>query len=355
MALTGRPDEERCVVNDVTGMWTRTADSHAGVRFVDFSLRGAGQVMFQNNPVTGLLIIVAVFVGAFGEHLPQVGIGAVAGLIVGTLTAMALHVDQPSLRQGTFGFSPLLTGVAVSTFLPDKPLMWVYLVIGAAVTTVVTLALSNVLKNWGVPASTFPFVLTSWFLMLGAYHFFRLGVGSLGPPALPKAGPAGHMSLAFDPLVPSMIRGVSQVFLIGNWAAGLIILAALAISSRWAALWAAVGAVVATLIAIGFGASAPHVDLGLYGFSAVLTAIALGCTFLRPSVPVAIYALLGIVFTVFIQAALNTALAPIGIPSFTAPFVFTLWLFLLPNRDFAPTPHDKPSKVGVVSKSTDMD
>ena len=63
----------------------------------------------------------------------------------------------------------------------------------------------------------------------------------------------------------------------------------------------------------------------------VLTAIALGTVFYRPSVRVAAYAALGTVFTVVAQAALNVALTPLAIPALTAPFVLVAWLFLLPH------------------------
>lgn len=336
---------------EITQSWKRSADGNPMARFVDVCLRGAGQVMFMNNPVTGLLILIAIFWGAIDAHMVAVGIGAVVGLVVGTATAMALHVHQESLRQGLFGFSPLLTGAAVPTFLANKPLTWVYLVIGAAVTTVVTLALSNVLKTWGVPALTFPFVLTSWFLMLGAYQFHRITATALGPPALPAAISAADSSfdMSASHLVTSMLKGVSQVFLIGNWVSGIIILIALAVNSRWAAGLAALGTVIATLLAIGFGSNATSVGAGLYGFSAVLTAIALGCVFYQPNWKVLLYALVGTVFTVFIQAALNTTLAPLGVPTFTAAFVFATWLFLLPKRDLIPTPHHQPTTDGVLS------
>ena len=54
---------------------------------------------------------------------------------------------------------------------------------------------------------------------------------------------------------------------------------------------------------------------------------------------VAAFALLGTIFTVIVQGALDTAVAPIGIPTFTAPFVFVTWLFLLPKADLKPHPH----------------
>jgi urea transporter len=319
--------------------------------FIDANLRGAGQVMFMNNPVTGALILAAIVWGAVAAKTPQVAVGAVVGLIVGTLTAMALRVENASLRQGLYGFSPLLTGAAVPTFLGNTVLMWVYLIIGAATTTVVTLAVSNVFNTWKVPALTFPFVLTSWFLMLAAYQFHRIATGSLGPPKLPGAAAGAGLDLSVGGWIAAMLRGVSQVFLIGNWVSGLIILVGLAVNSRWAAALGAAAAVVATLIAAGAGAPATGVASGLYGFSAVLTAIGLGCVFYRPSWPVLLYALLATVFTVVVQGALNTALAPVGVPSFTAPFVFATWLFLLPKRHLVPVRHHERISDGVLNNA----
>ena len=46
---------------------------------------------------------------------------------------------------------------------------------------------------------------------------------------------------------------------------------------------------------------------------------------------------------------MDAALAPFGIPTFTAPFVFATWLFLLPKADLQPHPH-APIKDGVLAR-----
>jgi urea transporter len=69
---------------------------------------------------------------------------------------------------------------------------------------------------------------------------------------------------------------------------------------------------------------------GLYGYSAVLTAIALGCTFYRPGLRSALWTVLGILVTVVLQGALDVWLAPWGLPALTAPFCLATWLFLWP-------------------------
>lgn len=92
---------------------------------------------------------------------------------------------------------------------------------------------------------------------------------------------------------------------------------------------------------------------GLYGFSAVLTSIALSAVFYTPSPRVAIYTIIGIVFTVIAQGALNVLVRPFGIPTLTAPFVFVTWLFLLPKARLIPVMH-QPIESGAARGSAPL-
>lgn len=149
--------------------------------YFDANLRGAGQVFFQDNALTGLIILLAVFWGAPSTGNPNVAIGTVVGLLVCTTTAILLNVDRAPLQRGLFGLNGILVGVAVPTFLVNHPMMWAYLTIGAAVSTVVTLAVAQVVTTWGIPRSTAPFVFTTWLLLLGTYSFQNLPVATTGP------------------------------------------------------------------------------------------------------------------------------------------------------------------------------
>ncbi|MBS7703597.1 urea transporter [Chelatococcus asaccharovorans] len=338
-------------MSEAISTWSTLASRNAALRFIDVNLRGAGQVIFQNNPLTGLFFIAAIAWGAYtGGHLDII-IGALVALVIATATAMLLEADETSLSQGMFGFNGILVGAAVPTVLADGAGMWFILVIGAAVSTVVMLAVSKVMKTWEAPALTFPFVLTTWFLVLAAYSFGQLPIASMGPPALPQAVTTGASPEALSAwgVVEAWLKGPAQVFLINNPISGVLILIGLIVSSPWSAFFAAVGAAVALAVSLGLGASLSDVTAGLYGFSPVLTAVALGCVFYTPSLRGAAFALLGTIFTVIVQGALDAGIAPAGIPTFTAPFVFVTWLFLLPKADLQPHPH-APIKGGILDK-----
>jgi urea transporter len=317
--------------------WERLCASSRVVRFVDINLRGTGQVMLQDNPLTGALFLIAIAWGSYAAGVPQVAIAGVVAVIVATLTAQWLRVDDASLNAGLYGFNGILVGLALATFLAPGPLLWVYVILGAAVSVVVMLATTNVVKPWG-GALTFPFVLTTWLLLLATYGFSGLAGVAL---------PAGNVVTAFQPyeasplklidLVQGVLQSISQVFLKGSGVAALLLLAGLAVNSLAAAAFALAGAIVAVLTAHLFGAESELITGGLLGFSPVLTAIALGTVFYQPSLRVAAYTALGTVFTVIVQAALNVALTPFAIPALTAPFVLVTWIFLLPRQCFEQT------------------
>jgi urea transporter len=313
--------------------WQRGCGTSAALRFIDINLRGTGQVMLQNNPLTGALFIAAIAWGSYAAGAPEVLAGAVLALVSSTLVAMWLRVEPQALSDGLYGYNAILVGMALPTFLEPTPLLWSYIVLGAAVSVVAMLAAANLTRTWQLSALTFPFVIVTWALLLSAFAFS--GIGGEPPPF------AGHLEpldeavsnpVDFGAFVVGIFNSISQVFLKGSIVAALLFLAGLALNSWAAAAFAIGGAVVAVITAHLFGAESELVSAGLLGFSPVLTAITLGTVFYSPSPRVAIYAALGAAFTVIVQAAMNVAFAPLGIPALTAPFVLTTWLFLMPRQ-----------------------
>jgi len=264
--------------------------------------------------------------------VPQVLFGGLLGIVTATSTAQWLRVESASLRAGLYGFNGVLVGLALATFIAPGPLLWAYVVLGAAVSVVAMEATANVCKSWSMPALTFPFVLVTWLLLLGTYGF-----GGLAGTALPSAGVvAPFTSVASTRLdtgqfVQATLHSISQVFLKGSAIAALLFLAGLAVNSVAAAVAAVCGAIVAVITAHALGAESDLVTGGLLGFSPVLTAVALATVFHQPGLRVAAYAALGTVFTVVAQAAFNVALTPLAIPALTGPFVLVTWMFLLPR------------------------
>ncbi len=322
--------------------WESRCAASGVLRFVDINLRGIGQVMFQDNPLSGALFLAAIAWGAHAAGAPEIAIGGVIAVVVATLTAQWLRVEKASLNAGLYGYNGVLVGLALATFIAPGPLLWVYVILGAAVSVVVMLGTARVTKPWG-GALTFPFVLTTWLLLLATYGF--AGLAGTALPAADVVAPFESVAatrLGVGDFVQGVLLSISQVFLKGSAVAALLLLAGLAVNSLAAAVFALGGAVLAVIVAHLFGAESDLITGGLLGFSPVLTAIALGTVFYLPSARVVVYAALGTVFTVIAQAALNVALTPFAIPTLTAPFVLVSWLFLLPRQSFDRAETDQP-------------
>ena len=325
-------------------VWTCASESCRFLRMVDTLLRGTAQVMFQDSAWCGLFFLLGIFWGAWAEGIPEVAVGAVIGLAVGTLAACLLGAPKEDIRKGLHGYNGILVGCALPTFFGANVTCWVLVVAGAFFSTVIMMAVSRFLRTWKVSAMTGPFVFTTWFILLASYNFARFKITGLPHPTLPVQPAEAVAALpGVEVLARATLKGVSQVFLIGNEVTGLLFLIGLAGSSLPASIFAWCGSAVAIGTAAFLGADEGAVAEGLYQFSAVLTAIGLGSAFYSPNLRVILYAFLGTVFTVVAQGALNVALAPLGIPTLTFPFVIAAWLFLLPNIQFMPESHREPS------------
>lgn len=327
--------------------------------FIKIMLRGAGQVMFQNNVWTGLLFLCGIFWGGCESGTTIVSWGALVGLAVSTLTGYLLGYSKSDGQEGLWGFNGVLVGCAFPVLMDHTWQMWAALVLCSAATVWVRRGMNRAMFQWNINSLTFPFVMCTWIFLLAAGAMTGMPAAHTPGPTLPESISSDSV-LSLSEMAAGWLKGISQVFLIDSWAAGLLILLGLAVSNVWAALWAAAGSAAAVVVAMLFGAPTADIAGGLYGFSPVLTAVALATVFYRPAVRSAVWALTGIVFTVFVQAAMNVALEPAGIATLTAPFCITTWLFLLPlmKLDSVDAPdHSKWSRTRMprVRKTADKD
>jgi urea transporter len=314
--------------------WDRACASSAIVWFIDINLRGAGQVMFQNNPLSGAFFLAALGWGAFAAEVPHVAIGGISALVAATLTALCLRADRTSLGSGLYCYNGILTGLALSYFLGPGVLVWAYAALGGVVTAIAMLGPVNAPKPWRVPAHTYPFVLTTWIFLLASHGFYGHADAVLLPSSkavMPiDSGASGLLEIA-DFLL-GVLHSISQVFFKDNILSALLLVVGLAVNSLAAAAFAVAGAVLAVVTAHLFGVESELISSGLQGFSPVLTAIALGTVFYRPSVRVAVFAALGTVAAVIVQSALNVALSPFALPPLSAPFDLVAWIFFVSRK-----------------------
>jgi urea transporter len=263
--------------------------------FVNCCLRGIGQVCFMNNPLTGLIILLALC----WQSLYCATMG-VLGLTASTGFALALELDRGAIRSGLFGFNGVLVGLALATFdrgcqaaaADCQEGLWQYAAVGAPVvlmamfSTLFSVSLGNFLVPvYSVPSFTLPFNCAA-ILFFGAAlesHSFPLPFRpALLAPNNGSLGGAPHevdWGLVFE-AVP---KGIGQVFLADDTASGLLIGGALFLCSPIAGLMAVWGSVLGTALALVLQVPTAPIYAGLWGYNAVLGTMAVGGMFFYPN------------------------------------------------------------------------
>lgn len=70
--------------------------------------RGVGQVMFQNNALSGVLMLAGILLNSW-----QMALLAIVGNVVSTLTACLSGYSREDIRNGLYGFNGTLVGIAI--------------------------------------------------------------------------------------------------------------------------------------------------------------------------------------------------------------------------------------------------
>jgi len=316
----------------------RRVDGNPLPAFVDSCLRGVGQVVFMNNPVTGLAILVAMCV-----HEWWLGFAGALGLVVSTLAAILIGLDRGAIRAGLFGFNGVLVGAGMSLFLqPDwDVLVMVWIVVGAFFSTILHAAFAAVfLGAWGVPPFTLAFNVMTLLFLVGALNFANGRVGGLVAPADAQvtsgsvsntlrsaANAASENNL--EGAVNAILRGIAQLFFANGIASGIIIIVGIAIASRIAAAFALIGSTVGMLTGLAVGASGVAIYNGLWGFNSFDAALAVGGVFFVLTLRSGLLAVACAVLTALIFGAIASIFTPWGLPALTLPFVFGTLIFVL--------------------------
>ena len=310
----------------ISQRWHQLIKTHLTCQFIDVGLRSYGQVMLQNNALSGLIFFAGVLIGGCAAGKPQLGLASLVAVIFANLTAYIYRLNRKAWQQGIYGFNACLIGIALPTFCENSLYLWSCIVLAACLSVFITQAFSTILQQWYLPCLTIPFILLTWLFLLATPSLSALNI-TISNEMAPSAS---HFSPIF--ILPDSILGIAEVFLFNSILAGVFFLIGLAVNSLKITIYAFVASAIAIVIALLYGAQIQAVSLGLYSFNAVLTAITLVTFSGKQDIKIVIYILLGIILTVFTQAALVTILKPYTIPVLTLPFVLVSWLWLLTNQ-----------------------
>ena len=300
--------------------------------FLDWVLRGIAQVVFQNNPLSGAVILAAIFYNSW-----IYGTACLFGTAISTATAILFKADRGSIKAGLFGFNGALIAIALVAYtspnfttgnLPNLHL-WIYIVLCAAFTSIIMPAFVALLGPHKVPALTMPFVLATWFFLGALLQFSTIDVSSALKPTSPADFTGPKPAYTWMTWFHGITMGIAEIFFQDNWVTGILILIGIAINTRVGALMALMGSTLAVAGAVFYGAHDEAIRVGLFGYNAALTAMELGGLFYVLNLPAFLYTVIGALVTARVWASLGVFLEPTGMPVLTSAFVFVTWLMLL--------------------------
>ncbi|MER5842242.1 MULTISPECIES: urea transporter [Streptomyces] len=285
------------------------------------ALRGVGQVDFQASVWTSLVILAALWVESW-----EMGLFAVIGAVVSTLTARLLAVEHDTVAQGLMTYCGVLGAIAMVVYLGHHPSTYVLAVSAALTCTLVTATLNHLLVPFGLRAFTGPFCFVALVMVLGAPSFERVWHGT-PETAITPATPKSPV-VSWTDLWQGFFSNVSQIFFVGTWYVGLIMLAGLFLAGWKVGLFAVVGSVVGLLTAWALGAPAALIGEGIYGYNAVLTSLAFGVVLLRPTAWNHGFTVVAAAAATALTASLSVLFETFGSHTFTWPFNITTWALL---------------------------
>ncbi|NXG93831.1 UT2 protein, partial [Stercorarius parasiticus] len=300
------------------------------VQLVDWILRGTSQVMFVNNPLSGLIILVGIFIQS-----PWWMLTGCTGTTVSTLTALALSQDRSAIAAGLHGYNGILVGLLMAVFSDKGNYYWWLLPPVAVISMacpILSSALGSIFSKWDLPVLTLPFNIAVTLYLAATGHYNPFFPTTLIKPV--ASVPNITWSAINVPLLLQSIPvGAGQVYGCGNPWTGGIILIALLISSPLICLHAAIGSTVGMFAALSIASPFDSIYLGLHNYNCALACIAIGGMFYALTWQIHLLSLACALFCAYSGAALANALSVLGLPLCTWPFCFSALLFLLINSE----------------------
>jgi urea transporter len=275
-------------------------------------LSAHASVVFGESRVAGLLCLAATAL------YPRVLLGGLGALLL--VEAVFALLALPEISRPAARLNGLLAGLAVAALW--SPVVaggawWIAYPLAVLLAVGLSIWLGELLWQVGhLPALSLPFTLSIWAVMPV--------LGGLSPaiPALPAF-------IATESAMGALLTAFGWIFLSPHAISGLLVLAALLLSSRWLFLLAISGYAVGQLTMINL---APYAMGPGYAFNYPLAAMAVGGFYCRPGLGSFVLALFAAVLAALGSAAFAHAFGASGMLALSVPFVAATLLVLATVR-----------------------
>ncbi|TMS04123.1 Urea transporter 2 [Larimichthys crocea] len=139
------------------------------LQLLDWVLRGAAQVMFVNNPLSGLIIFAGLILQNYWWAL-----NGFVGTLFATISALILQQNRGAIAAGLYGYNGILVGLLMAVFSKAGNWYWWLLlpnIFMSMMCPVVSSALASINSRWDLPVFTLPFNILVCLHMVATGHF----------------------------------------------------------------------------------------------------------------------------------------------------------------------------------------
>lgn len=275
--------------------------------FSDSVLYSYGQIFFSNRRWFGAVVLIASMV-----HI-QIGMMALAGVLIANLCAHLLKFEGEKIRTGFYGFNGLLFGAA-SVYYFDVSF---YLLLIIPFFILITFLISSVIEHYfasafNLPGLSLPFIITLFIF------FYFLTNGQVIQPAM-HSGEAG---IVLPTPLALYLQSISIIILQPGLLAGAILAAGLLFFSRILFMLSIASTFFAYYVT---GFIIPNADSSMYlliGFNSILTSMALGGSLIIPSRKTFLLAMLAVILNIVLTGFFVQFLKGSQLPILVLPFNF---------------------------------
>jgi urea transporter len=314
---------------------------------ISIVLRGVSQVYLCNNPLTGVMICIGLYLTD-----PKLLVFGLVGTTCATLFASVVCLPASTeIVSGLTGYDGALIGCAVATFIKTEhtetpgygAFTGSFRSKGMGITMVLS-AMAGLLHMSARHSSELPALTLGFNICMLAFLYIltddRSDWTELGWAAsdddYPEDVDQSWIQSNFHFFHDATARGVGQFMFVSNTTGAWMVILGIALTSRIAALAAVTGSLSASIAAryifVVPPASLVAVHNGLYGYCAAGVCVSLGGGVFYHASPISLaIGIIGAIFCVFIQLAVEAILKTDGLPLpvLTIPFVATTWLMML--------------------------
>nr|XP_029501617.1 urea transporter 2-like isoform X2 [Oncorhynchus nerka] len=296
------------------------------LQLLDWVLRGAAQVMFVNNPLSGLVI----FAGLILQNRWW-ALNGFVGTLFATISALILQQSRGAIAAGLYGYNGILVGLLMAVFSNAGDWYWWLLlpnIVMSMTCPIVSSALASINSRWDLPVFTLPFNILVCLHMVATGHYNHHFPQVLIQPRTELAN-ITWAEVNVAKLFTAVPVGIGQVYGCDNPWTGGIFMVALFISSPITCAHATIGSAVGMISGLALAAPFEAIYFGLWGYNCVLACIAIGGMFYALTWQVHLLAITCAFFCAYLGSAIANVMSTFGLPACTWPFCLSALTFLL--------------------------